>query len=322
MTGPARTGVPPAQERAREAIRAQVLRAIAANRTPGYHFPGHLLDVHWPAIARARARLALPVAPHVLDVNGNVDFAALAVFADTALGTAARLRDAHHERQATIELSLQLTGVAPAGDITASAMSRDPTPTADDHYALTEARLEAGGRPVAYAFGTFTRLHPPRGVVLAPLPWQREQASVRHAVDEGELDGREREVLERCDAALARAGGGESFIRCLWGGELVNADAAPTRRLVMGPHATNRVGHVQGGVLVAFAVTNATDAVPARMRLSSVCAWFVGPGVTSLVARSTVAHAGRMTTLVRTDVGGSDGTPVLHAVTQHVASDG
>ena len=72
------------------------------------------------------------------------------------------------------------------------------------------------------------------------------------------------------------------------------------------------------GVQVALAATNASDVVPPGMRLSSLSAWFLRPGVSDLVAQSMVVHAGRHTVLVRSDVTGSDGANVLHAITQFV----
>jgi acyl-coenzyme A thioesterase PaaI-like protein len=301
----------------RQSIRDHVLRAIVANRTPGYHFPGHLLDVRWHEIGHDGARLALPLAPHVVDADGGLDLAALAVFVDMALGTAARLRDVHHERQATLELHLQLTGVAAREDLSANVSARDCASGAFDRYALTEAALEAGGSAIAYACGKFVRLRAPEGVVLAPLPWQRKHAASHAPIDERQLRPTEREVLARCDTALARADKFRSFVHCLWAGELASA-SEPTRRLLIGRHTTNRVGHVQGGVQLAFAATNATDVVPRAMRLSSLSAWFLRPGVTDLVAHSTIVHPGRQTMLVRTDVTGSDGGHVLHAIAQFV----
>ena len=301
-----------------QSIRDHVLRAIVANRTPGYHFPGHLLDMQWPEVGPERARLVLPLAPHVIDADGNLNLGALAVFADTALGTAARLRDAHHERQVTIELQLQLTGAAARGDVSAIVGARGCTSGAYDSYLLTEATIESAGNPLAYAFGKFVRLPAPGGVVLAALPWQREHAALRAAVDERQLQTHECEVLARCDVALARAGESESFVRCLWGGERVSDRSEPARRLIIGPHATNRVGHVHGGVLVALAASNASEVVSLGMQLSSLSAWFLRPGVTDLVARSTNIHAGRQMMLVRTDVTGSDDAQVLHAITQFV----
>lgn len=300
----------------RQSMRNRVLRAIAAHRTPGYHFPGHLLDARWPEVGPEHARLALPLAPHLVDIDGSLDLVALAVFADMALGTAARVRDAHHERQATLELQLQLTGAAARGEVSATVRPRDRCDESNG-YSLTEAAFEAGGKPIAHALGKFARLRAPDGMVLAPLPWQREQVA-HAALDEQQLHPDERGVLERCIAALAQTGESESLVRRLWGGERIADGSDPARRLAIGMHATNRVGHVQGGVLVALAATSAADVAPAGMQLSSVSAWFLRPGVTDLVARSTILHRGRRTMLVRTDVSGDGDVCVLHAVAQFV----
>jgi acyl-coenzyme A thioesterase PaaI-like protein len=302
----------------RQSIRDHVLRAIVANRTPGYHFPGHLLDARWPEIGRERARLVLPLAPHIVDADGSLDLAALAVFADMALGMAARLDDAHHERQATLELQLHLTGVAAREDLSAIVSARDCASDGFDRYSLTEATIEAGGHPIACAIGKFVRLRAPDGVALAPLPWQREHVVMDAGVDERQLHPRERDILARCDTALARCGPSESFVRCLWAGECVRERSEATRRLRSGPHITNRVDHVHGGVQVALAATSAIDVVPPDMQVSSLSAWFLRPGVTDLVARSTIVHHGRQTMLVETRVSGSDDAQVLHAVTQFV----
>jgi len=301
-------------------MRSRVLRAIAANRTPGYHFPGHLLDARWPEVGPEHARLVLPCAPHLVDMKGSLDFVALAVFADIALGTAARVRDAHHERQATLELQLHLTGAATDGDVWATARPRYGGGRSDA-YSLTEATFDADGEPIAYALGKFARLSAPDGVVLALLPWQREHVGSHTALDEQQLQPDECEVWERCIAALGQAGESESFVRRLWGGERDADRSRPTRRLAIGAYATNRVGHVQGGVLVALAATGATDIAPIGMQLSSVSAWFLRPGVTDLVARSTILHRGRRTTLVQTDVSGGDDARVLHAVARFVVPE-
>lgn len=309
---------PTMEANGQQSMRNRVLLAIAAHRTPGYHFPGHLLDARWPEVGPEHARLVLPLAPHLTDSDGRLDLVALAVFADMALGTAARVRDAHHERQATLELQLQLTGARATSDVSALVRPRDGC-TQSDGYSLTEATFEAAGKPIAYALGKFARLRAPEDVVLAPLPWQREPVASQVALDEQQLDPDEREALERCAAALPREGASESLVCRLWGGERVADTSEPARRLTIGMHATNRVGHVQGGVLVALAVTSATDVAPTGMRLSSVSAWFLRPGITGLVARSTILHRGRRTTLVQTDVSGGDDAHVIHAVAQFVA---
>jgi acyl-coenzyme A thioesterase PaaI-like protein len=302
----------------RRAIRARVLGAIAANRAPGFHFPGHLLDLQWPAVDRDQARVLLPASPHVAGGDGIVDIAAVAILIDVALGTAARLHDAHEGRQATVELHVQFGGVLPRGDIGAVARARGPGAGPPGRQSLTEATLEADGRVVARALGTFTRLGAPDGVVLGPLPWQRDAASRVGAADEQGLEAHERDIVARCDAALARTTPSTSFIRALLCGER----SALGRTLEVGTHVGNRVGHVHGGVLLAFALATVEDIIPARMQLSSASAWFVRPGSTpQLVATPTVLHAGRTSTLVRVDAAASDGSAVAHTMIRYVAND-
>ena len=73
-----------------QAIRARVLRGIAGNRTHGLHFPGFFLDIQWHEIAGKAAQISIAEGPHCRDANGEMDVAALAILADTALATATR----------------------------------------------------------------------------------------------------------------------------------------------------------------------------------------------------------------------------------------
>src|SRR5687768_16005445 len=93
-----------------EHIRAQVLRGIAGNRTAGLHFPGYFLGIEWGKITGDSARLAIEPGAYCCGANGEVDIAALAILADTALATTARLGLAPGARLATIHLQMQFTG--------------------------------------------------------------------------------------------------------------------------------------------------------------------------------------------------------------------
>jgi acyl-coenzyme A thioesterase PaaI-like protein len=142
--------------------------------------------------------------------------------------------------------------------------------------------------------------------------------------DEASLTPVERDVVHLAEAALARAAPDASFIERFWGGE--RDDVAPVdagcaaRRLSIGPHIANRVGHVQGGITLGLAVATACDAAPSGMTLSSASAWYLRPGQgDALRVRAEVVHAGRTTALVRTQVLAGDGAVALEAVTQHVA---
>src|SRR6185295_4325961 len=90
-----------------EEIRAQILRGIAGNRTPGLHFPGFFLDIQWEKIAGRAARIAIDEGPHCVDASGGIDVAALAIIADTALATATRLLITPGARLATIHMQMQ-----------------------------------------------------------------------------------------------------------------------------------------------------------------------------------------------------------------------
>ncbi|MGQ0652353.1 MAG: PaaI family thioesterase [Betaproteobacteria bacterium] len=59
-------------------IREQVLRAIAANREPGFHFAGNLLDLSWDKVEPQDTRLSLDVAPHLAD-KGRVGKASVEI---------------------------------------------------------------------------------------------------------------------------------------------------------------------------------------------------------------------------------------------------
>src|SRR4051812_20878126 len=103
------------------AIRAQVMRGIAGNRTPGLHFSGFFLDLKWPQLADGAARVVLPDGPHCRDASGEVDVAALAILADTALATATRLLMTPGARLATVRMQMQFTGEPAQGEISADA---------------------------------------------------------------------------------------------------------------------------------------------------------------------------------------------------------
>jgi acyl-coenzyme A thioesterase PaaI-like protein len=307
--------------RERQAIRDEVLRALAANRAPGFHFPGHFVGVEWRTVDRESADLALPTAPQLVDEQGEVDFAALAVLADVALGTAARLPDLDPGRQATIDLHLQLTGVAPRGEVAAHAKKRGSTHGTRYRYAMTEATIEAEGAVIAHASAKFIRLEPPAGVVLAPLPLSRARSPNAPTIPEERLEPIEREMLRHCDRLLDEANPRDAFVRALWGGVQAPGEKSAARRLAVGPHVANRVGHVHGGVLLAFAAACAQDAAPDGMPLSALSAWYVGPGRESdLVAHSTILHRGKTHAIVRTEVT-SDEATVLQVVTQHVLAE-
>lgn len=307
----------------RTRIRARVLQGIAANRVPGFHFPGHFLDIRWAMIAEHGAVLEVRDDAHARNAAGSIDRTVLAVLADTAVGTAARLTVAAGARLGTVQLHLQFTDAPAHGDVVAEAAWRGPGAGTGTRTWLGAATLRANGKPVCYATGDFMQLDPPPGLTLAPLPWQRPDAIDAPVVDEDSMTAPERAVLVAADRALARATADAPFIEQFWGGErqvLDEGEDLAQRRLSIGPHLSNRVGHVQGGILLGIAAATACDAAPATMSLANLSACYIRPGRgDALGVRSKVVHAGRTTVVVRTQVACSDGSVALEATTQHAA---
>jgi acyl-coenzyme A thioesterase PaaI-like protein len=301
-------------------IREHVLRGIAGNRTPGLHFPGFFLDIQWHAAAGETARIAIADGPHCRDANGEMDVAALAILADTALATATRLLIAPGARLATIHMQIQFTGAPATGEISGNAQLLGFGAGGALHQSLTSATLHANGKPLCYASGEFVLLDPPPGVTLAPLPWQHSESPVIVAPPENTLDARERSILKACDKALAKSTPHASFIQNFWGGTPKRTATGASMRVAIGPHLGNRVGHVQGGISFGMAAACACAAVPSTMMLSNVSAWYISPGHgKSLTVKSRVVHAGRSIAVVRTEIKNATGERVLETVTHHVA---
>lgn len=316
MTGP----ITNASLTAAGQIRARVLRAIAGNRNPGLHFPGYFLDIDWRKVAGDSVRVAIAGGPHCQDADGTVNIAALAILADTAFGTTARLGLAPGARLATIHMQIQFTGAPATGELSAEGRLLGFTEETALRQALSSAVLSANGRTVCHASGEFVALDAPPGVTLAPLPWQHAEPPPIVPVAERDLQAHERAILAACDAALAKASPHHSFVQHFWGGVPRRTAAGAANRVAIGPHIGNRVGHVQGGILLGIAATNACAAAPAAMMLSNVSACYISPGRgKALAVKSRVVHAGRSIAVVRTEIKTAAGERVLEAVSHHVA---
>ena len=301
-----------------QSVRERVLTALAANRAPGFHFPGYFLDLTWPHIGSESVSHAMEVGPHCVDRDGVVIPSALGVVVDGALATAPRTVIEPGARQATVHLDLQYTGHAPRGDLHMDASLEGFFAEDAVRQAITRGVLTSEGRAVCYATGTFVVLPPPAGVKLAPLPWQ--QGYVRPAPLGSEaLDAVERSVLKAAEKAVADDGS-HSFIERFWGIQPRQTASGSTCRVKIGPQIGNRVGHVQGGILLGIAQATASAAVPRHPAISNISAWYISPGHgKALTARSKVLHSGRSFAVVRTEIKNADGTRVLEAVSNHAA---
>lgn len=303
-----------------DAIRERVLLGLAGNRSPGFHFPGYFLQLAWPRIGADSVDEIMPVGPHCRDADGDINLAALGVMLDTALATAPRLKIEPGARQATVQLNVQFTGHPARGDLMMTSKLMGFSAETAVRQALAGGTLFSEGKPVCHANGSFVVLPPPEGVTLAPLPWQRGSGAVIAQLDLHQLNTGERAIFKACDSALRRADHRRAFIEHFWGVLPEPTHDGARCSVKNGPHLGNRVGHVQGGILLGLAAATAKTAVPKHPMLSGISAWFISPGKgKSLKIRSKVLHAGRSFAVVRTEIRTTDGSRVLEVVSNHAA---
>jgi acyl-coenzyme A thioesterase PaaI-like protein len=303
-----------------ERIQRQVLRALAANRTPGFHYPGYLLDLHWPRIGDTDLDAVMPDGPQARNVDGTTSLAGLCVLLDVALATAARLKVERGARQATVHLHAQFTGAPLCGELRTHARMEGYTHGTAAREGLTRGTLYADGAAVCHASGTFIQLPPPPGVTLAPLPWQRENAAPAVPLKLKELEPDERAVMKACRSALRRVDERHAFLEHFWGALPVPTADGARYRVKIGAQHGNRVRHVQGGLLFGLAAIGACAAAPRHPRLSALSAWFISPGQGSaLKITSRRFHEGRSFAAVRTEIRNADGTRVLEVLSHHAA---
>jgi acyl-coenzyme A thioesterase PaaI-like protein len=88
----------------------------------------------------------------------------------------------------------------------------------------------------------------------------------------------------------------------------------------IGPQHGNRVGHVQGGLLLGLAAITARAAAPQHPQLSAIAAWYISPGQGgALKITSRRFHEGRSFAAVRTEIRNADGSRVLEVVSHHAS---
>lgn len=305
--------MPPPEDRQ---IRERVQRALLRTRTPGFHFPGYLLDVRWEAVTPECSRLSMADGPHVRNAKGDVDLLAICVFADVAFGTAMRSRDQTTKRLSTVFIQLQFTGVAARGDLRAETELRHISIDTSLQQRLSSATLFSDAGPICYGSSAFVSLETPPNVALGPLPWQRTTDAAHQHFDEQDASHAEREAMRRCDQQLASDS--DTFLEQFWLGP-ASRDAHNGLDIATGAHTGNRVGHVQGGLLLGIAAWAGSTAAPRGTRLSNVSAWYLSPGRGTLQTQSEVLHRGRNTALVQSLIQTDTGESVLKAVTQHIS---
>ncbi|MGA0024567.1 MAG: acyl-CoA thioesterase domain-containing protein [Burkholderiales bacterium] len=307
-----------------EQIRAQVLRGIALNREPGYHFAGNFLELSYDHVGTDYTALSVDVRPHCADADGQLNLSGFAILADLVMAAAVRAGLEPHTRLATVTMNLQFSGAPRTGRLAGRGAMHGFVQGAAGRQGMStlEIRNEAG--LVCTGSATFMMLKPPKGVELHPVPHRRRGENPTPDIG-GKLRPDENKVLAIANAVLAdvRSHGG-SFIQRFWGVQAKHVAGAAHSTVKNGPHIGNRVGHVQGGILLGLAAENAIAALTPHWSLTAISAWYISPGEgRSLKIKSRVVHHGRLIAVVRTEVTcrGKDGRPrkVFELMTTHAS---
>jgi acyl-coenzyme A thioesterase PaaI-like protein len=299
----------------------RVLRAIALNRQPGWHFAGNFLDIAFDAIVPARSRLSMVTGPHCADRDGNANLGAVAMLADMALATSIRALLQPETRLATVGMHLQFTGNPARGRMHAAGNFHGFVPEAKGRQGMADVMLAGDEGPVCFGTGSFMALDPPPGVTMHPVPMRNEHSAEPERIAANALKADERRLLRRAEASLATMSHGD-FLSRFWGFEPAHSAGGARCTVQNGSHVGNRVGHVQGGILMGLAAVTANAALPSRWHLGSITACYVSPGVGArLQVRSKVVHRGRFTAVVRTEIIGAERKRVLEVLTTHSAAD-
>jgi acyl-coenzyme A thioesterase PaaI-like protein len=300
-------------------IRRRVLRAIALNRTPGLHFPGNFIELSFDQVASGDTRVSYQTGPHCVEAHGGSDLGSLAVLADFALGTAVRADLHPATRLATVSMTLELGAVPRAGIVRAASRCHGFAGKGDGRTGRSRVVLDDPGGEVGYGSGTFMVLEPPPERTLHPVPHRKRGDAEPPPLAERDLAPDELRILRHADEALERsAKSRQPFIRHFWGFLPQAARGAATCVMPIGPHVGNRVGFVQGGILLGLAAVTASAALPDTWTLSGISAAFISPGDgAALKAQANVVHHGRRVSVVRTELTRSDGRRVLEVMSSH-----
>jgi acyl-coenzyme A thioesterase PaaI-like protein len=312
-----RTLTPGASPSTLAPVLQRALRAIRRGREHGFHFPGNFLAISFDRVDVANSLVSMQGDCGRKD--GGVDGTALGIFADLALAASVRAALPNDTRLATVNMQLQLTGAPCQGPLTAESSFHGYIHGAAGRQAISRVTLYGGGQEIALGTATFMVLDLPPGTpipFLAPVDPGMDQSPLLNP--DTDLRKDERTLYDHVRMALADSGAGGDFADLLWGFRTRPHKDGASGTLANGAHIANRVGHVQGGVLLGFAQATARAALPTDWTLSSVTATYVSPGEGSeLKAEAQVVHRGRTTAVTRVAVATEEGRRVLEVLATH-----
>lgn len=305
-------------------IRRHGLRSISSNRAPGMHFAGYFLRFTPKRYAADGVEFTVEPGPHCANANGIVHRAALLFAADMTLAAANRVFLDPNVRTATLMLRVEFTGAPARGTLEASGRGNGFS----QHTALPESvcvgHVVCSGKEVMRMSGAWVSPPAPKGVMPRGLPWEGGEngadSTAWPLLKKNELEAPEKDCLRRIEKAMRVARNGD-LLASLWDPMVKRAPNGAVGKLPIGMHVGNRVGHVQGGLLLNTALVTAEAAVSEHPILTGASAWYISPGQGKAIrSRSTILQSGRNIAVVRTELFGAENKRVLEVVSNHAVA--
>ena len=255
----------------------RVLEALHAARTPGWMFPAHFLDIFFePAGAERGACALMQAGPHCLDATGRVSHAALAVLADVCMAAAVRAHAGREVRIATLTLRLSFGALPAAGRLRAAAHVRMMPAQLAMNSAIVGVEIrDAGGAMVCSGEATFAALENRQQTASHPLP---TASTLTGGLRPAALAPDEQPVWEWARTAAIEADGAASFLDRFWS---LHSPMPPRSEggvawsVGLGRHNSNRVGHLQGGVLLGLLASACRQATAPQFALVDIAVQYL-----------------------------------------------
>ena len=253
------------------------------------------------------------------DGTGQLDWCALCALVDAVLGAVSDMKTGPRVRPATARIDLQVTGAAAEGDVSVDARFLAFSNTNRVRQSLVAAAIKSGDMLVGNASATCVLLELPTGQTRAQWPWLPDDFKLEPP-DAIAFATQELEALKACEQAEAAVTAQHPLIEHFWCGIPETSGGKACLQLSVAPHFGNRLGHVQGGLLVGMAIKVASAAARRDTRLSNISAYILSLATGPVLdVHSHVVRQGRNLTLVQTRITGASGKPVVEATSQHVA---
>lgn len=294
-------------------------RAIALNRTPGYHFCGNFFDFVYDQASSQHSVVHIDPEAQNIDRDSSIHLVLLAILADMGLATGIRYGLDDRTRLATVSLSLQLTGARPTGRVEAFTDTQGHLLGAKGRQGVSLTHIKSGETLIAVGYGAFMVLPVPHGGSLPAVPWVEKKAPIDPPLDLESLTEDEKWILARVKQSIEHCElTGEDFATYFLNFHPFQQERGAYCEVLNGPHVANRVGHVQGGVILALGMVTANAALGSEWMLSGVTANYISPGEGEAIhAQSKIIHQGRMTAVVQTSIYNKTGRQALEVLSTH-----